>query len=60
MKCGKPVTVESIWAGERHYSCAMHAEQLAVIGQAMGHSTSPKFIISNKLCENEVSDKEDS
>jgi len=58
-KCGKPVTVESIWASERLYSCAVHAMQLQQIGEVMGTSTNPKFIISDKLCENEVTDKED-
>jgi len=53
-KCGKPVTHVSIWANERLYSCAVHAMQLQQIGEVMGTSTNPKFIISDKLCENEV------
>ena len=58
MKCGKPIAVESIWAGERICQCIEHATQLQVLGNAIGQPTSPQPIISDELCENEISEEE--
>ncbi len=58
-KCNEPIAIEYIWTYERKYACIKHAAQIERIANAIGIGTSPRFIISDRLCQQEVRDKED-
>ena len=60
MKCGKPATVEYVWAMERRVACHKHAEQIGRLAKHMGWPFDPRFILNPQdTCPNELSPEEE-